>query len=155
MAAADATSNPPDPNDPSPAFRWRAGSLSLDRESTGLLADWLQSSHPQEACGLLIAALEGDTWRGHFTRAANEASDPERSFRVPAQHVMHWDREAQRSGRRILGHWHHHPGGEAQPSARDRAELPEGWLGLVLALGPGGLRWACHGTPAETRVSGE
>ncbi len=107
------------------------------------LADQLlalaEAAYPDEACALLVGQGE------HITRivpAENVAPDPRRHFEVdPATQIRL--RRALReaaglSAERLLGHWHSHPDGRAEPSATDAASAYEPellWLISSVAAG--------------------
>jgi proteasome lid subunit RPN8/RPN11 len=93
-----------------------------------------------ETCGLIIGSREGATLRIHrLSHCENHSEDPEQRFRIPAAHLMACDRAARFEDLLIVGAWHSHPSGHAQPSHSDLEELPEGWLGLIVTPNPEGL----------------
>src|SRR3546814_383615 len=72
---------------------------------------------PRECCGLLIGAGE------HVTRivaAANLDPAPDRFELDPAVHLR-VQRELRGTAERVIGHYHSHPNGLAEPSAVDLA----------------------------------
>ncbi len=133
-----------------PPWTWQ-GQPELPPGVTQDLHRWLLAAqaHPlgQEACGLLVGSREagGPIQIDSITRSDNVAADPTRTFRVDAQHLMSVDQEATRRGLRLVGVWHSHPSGSSQPSDRDRAELPPGWLGWVVTLTSGGVAICAYG----------
>ena len=94
---------------------------------------------PRECCGL----IEGAHIDGVFTAAAiypvrNVAEAADRFEIDPADHfrALH---AARANGRQIIGCYHSHPGGKAEPSEADRAgAAEEGFLWLI--AGADGLR---------------
>jgi proteasome lid subunit RPN8/RPN11 len=93
-----------------------------------------RAAHPRECCGLLegsakhIAAL-------HPTR--NLAERPDRFEIDPAEQFR-----LMREGRRIVGCYHSHPGGRAEPSPRDADHAGEaGFLWLICADTLGAFVW--------------
>jgi proteasome lid subunit RPN8/RPN11 len=86
---------------------------------------------PNEACGLLIGQS------GRIEAAVpsrNVAAHPERSFEIDPATLLRTHREVRASGRRVIGHYHSHPDGDAAPSARDAARAVEdGQLWLIIA----------------------
>jgi proteasome lid subunit RPN8/RPN11 len=74
---------------------------------------------PDECCGILLGcgALIED-----LRPAANMAADPHRRFEIDPQALI----EAHRAGRHgrphVLGYYHSHPAGPAEPSAIDREQ---------------------------------
>lgn len=93
-----------------------------------------RAAHPRECCGL----LEGDGARItalHPTR--NLAERPDRFEIDPAEQFR-----LMREGRRIVGCYHSHPGGRAEPSPRDAEFASEaGFLWLVCADTLGAFVW--------------
>lgn len=81
-----------------------------------------------ERCGLLF----GDVGRVlGIEPTANVANDPETSFEIAPDRLIAAARGAREGGLPVIGHYHSHPGGVAQPSARDAAA----------AAGDGGRIW--------------
>ena len=73
---------------------------------------------PQECCGLLLG--RGGTI-DRARPAGNVAKDPLRFFEIDPQALVDAHRAARAGGPQVLGYYHSHPGGPAQPSATDRA----------------------------------
>lgn len=98
-----------------------------------------------EVCGLLL----GVTDHIHAIRpAANVASDPSRHFEIDPTVLIAAHREARRGGPAVIGHYHSHPSGIAEPSATDAAcAAPDGALWII--LGDGLVRcWRARGDGA-------
>jgi proteasome lid subunit RPN8/RPN11 len=53
--------------------------------------------------------------------AANLASDPRRRFEIDPQALIDAHRAARTGGLAVIGYYHSHPGGPAEPSATDCA----------------------------------
>ena len=97
------------------------------------MLDWAAASPAAEICGLLV---------GHGARverlvpARNVAADPAWSFEIDPASLLGVHREVRAHGQRVMGHWHSHPNGRAEPSARDAARaLDNGQIWLILAGG--------------------
>ena len=72
----------------------------------------------EEACGLLL----GEDIRILEARpTANVASDPARHFEIDPQALIDAHRAGRGGGPQVLGYYHSHPAGPAEPSATDRA----------------------------------
>ena len=86
--------------------------------------------------------------------ARNVARDPARSFEIDPATLLAAHRDARGAGRRVIGHWHSHPNGRPQPSARDAARASEsGQIWLIIAAG-NLTAWAPHAIgagPADFR----
>lgn len=86
---------------------------------------------PREACGLLFgtAALVDDVMA-----AANVADDPARRFEIDPAALFAAIRAERGGGPTLAGYYHSHPGGNAEPSATDRAmAAADGKLWLIVA----------------------
>lgn len=102
-----------------------------------------------EVCGLL---LSDDAGRVAAVAAANVHPDPSRFFELDPAALLAAHRRQRDGGQRVIGHYHSHPGGLAEPSAQDAAaaDITSGWIWLIVADGqaaafqvvPGG---ALHG----------
>jgi len=84
----------------------------------------------REVCGLLF----GDDTRITAARpTANVAVDPGGYFEVDPQALFAAIRAERAGGPRLVGHYHSHPGGRPEPSARDAADAAPGRLWLIVA----------------------
>jgi len=97
------------------------------------------ATSPEEACGLLIGKMEATGIEVLAVEpTANVAPDRRRHFEIdPARHLA-LQRSLRGTGHSVVGAYHSHPGGQAEPSARDAAEAidPElVWLILGLKAG--------------------
>ncbi|MBK6800523.1 M67 family metallopeptidase [Novosphingobium sp.] len=110
---------------------------------------------PRECCGLLLGR------DGRIETAlpcANVHGQPERHFEIDPAALIAAHRAARGGGPQVLGYYHSHPSGRAEPSATDRAQasgdgriwaivagttvtlwrdLPHGFEALPLRLAPG------------------
>lgn len=79
------------------------------------------AAHPQECCGLLEGAHDGDAFRiTALHPARNLSSRPDRFEIDPVDHLKA-QKTARASGHGIIGCYHSHPHGAAQPSETDLA----------------------------------
>lgn len=77
------------------------------------------SAAPEECCGILLgqqATIE------RVRPAANVADQRRHRFEIDPQVLIDAHRAARAGGPSIVGYYHSHPNGSADPSARDRAE---------------------------------
>ena len=74
---------------------------------------------PEECCGILLGR---DGLIEETRPAPNVAPDPLRRFEIDPQALVDAHRAARGNGPQILGYYHSHPGGSAEPSATDRAQ---------------------------------
>lgn len=93
--------------------------IVLTSEVHAALLDAARAAHPQEACGLLLG-------EGAHIMAARPAKNvhpnPHTHFEIDPQALIDAHRAARASGApQVLGYYHSHPNGLAQPSPTDRA----------------------------------
>jgi proteasome lid subunit RPN8/RPN11 len=90
---------------------------------------------PREGCGLIEGLRDGAELHATAIHpVANLADEPDRFELDPAKHIALL-RELRGTGRQILGCYHSHPKGRAEPSARDRAgAFEDGFLWLIAAV---------------------
>ena len=82
-----------------------------------LLAE-ARAAHPLEACGLLLGSDRAIT--AHRS-AANAHANPQTRFEIDPQALINAHRAMRTGGPRLVGYYHSHPRGLAEPSAVDRA----------------------------------
>lgn len=91
------------------------------------------SAAPEECCGLLLGS---DDRIESAVPAANVAADKTRSFEIDPAVLLRTHREARGAGMKVVGHYHSHPNGVAEPSKRDAARAVEdGQLWVIVAGG--------------------
>lgn len=91
---------------------------------------------PNECCGLLEGIREADAIRiTALHPAGNLADDPLSGFEIdPAVHFRLL-RTLRDTGREVVGCYHSHPNGRAEPSPRDRANgCEEGFVWIIVAM---------------------
>ncbi len=76
-------------------------------------------AHPNECCGVLVGRGERIA---RALPAANVHADPVGHFEIDPQALVDAHRAARRGGPEVLGYYHSHPTGLAEPSAIDRAQ---------------------------------
>lgn len=88
------------------------------------------AARPREACGLLFGA--GGAITG-FAETANVAATPETRFEIDPAALFAALRAERAGGPSLVGYWHSHPSGDANPSETDAAmAAPDGKLWLIL-----------------------
>ena len=93
-------------------------------------------AYPQEACGLIEGIDTDDGWRAiavHETRNLDE--DASRRFLIDPQAHFALLRGLRGTERRIIGCFHSHPGGRAEPSTTDGVNACETGFLYVIAAG--------------------
>ncbi|MDG5750062.1 M67 family metallopeptidase [Qipengyuania sp. XHP0211] len=97
-----------------------------------LLAE-AEASHPNECCGILLG--EGERI-GAILPAANVHPDPATHFEIDPQTLIDAHRAGRLGGPQIVGYYHSHPNGGADPSATDAAMAPgDGMVCAIVAAG--------------------
>lgn len=103
---------------------------------TNLLAA-ARAGFPHEVCGL----LEGTRGEGGVTvtaihPAANVSPTPHEAFEIDPAAQFALQRALRGTGREVVGCYHSHPNGRAEPSPRDRAcSYPAGFVWIIIATG--------------------
>ncbi len=104
--------------------------------TSGALATLLeeaQRAHPLECCGLLLGQ-HGVV--AEARPAANVHPDPARHFEIDPKALIAAHRAARMGGPQVLGYYHSHPTGRAEPSATDRAAASgDGRIWAIVAGG--------------------
>jgi proteasome lid subunit RPN8/RPN11 len=91
-----------------------------------------RNSAPDECCGLLLGRDAVEEARP----AANVALEPRHRFEIDPQALIDAHREARAGGLGVIGYYHSHPGGPAEPSATDRAHASgDGKVWAILGAG--------------------
>ena len=103
--------------------------------TSGVLATLLEEAtraHPQECCGLLLGLDDGENQAAVPT--ANVHPQPDRHFEIDPAALIGAHRAARSGGPAVLGYYHSHPSGRAEPSATDRASASgDGRLWAIIA----------------------
>ena len=88
---------------------------------------------PRECCGLLLG--HGSLIESALP-CANVHPDPERQFEIDPAALIAAHRAARSGGPQVLGYYHSHPTGRAQPSETDRAQASgDGRIWAIVAAG--------------------
>ena len=104
--------------------------LEISREVLDAIRAEAAVSPDVEVCGLLLGeglcVVEARSCR-------NVADDPATAFEIdPAQLIAAY-RAARDGGPRVIGHYHSHPNGVAEPSARDAAAAHGGEVWVIVS----------------------
>jgi proteasome lid subunit RPN8/RPN11/predicted GIY-YIG superfamily endonuclease len=107
--------------------------LGVSRAVIEAMLTHAEQSAPQEACGLLLGEGERIT---QARPAANIAPDPVRHFEIDPQALVDAHRAARSGGPQVVGYYHSHPAGPAEPSTTDRAQASrDGRVWAIVADG--------------------
>ena len=92
--------------------------IEVTSEALGAMRAHAAAALPHEACGVLLGEGERIT---EARPAANVHPAPETHFEIDPQALIDAHRAARVGGPQVIGYYHSHPRGPAQPSATDRA----------------------------------
>ncbi len=105
--------------------------LRISRQHAAILRQWAELALPKECCGLLFG--EGGRVSA-IELTANVAENSARHFEIDPARLIAAMRATRNGGPEIIGYFHSHPEGEAQPSQCDaRMALADGRYWLILA----------------------
>jgi proteasome lid subunit RPN8/RPN11 len=110
-----------------------SGVLALPRSVRIAIEQEARAGHPEEVCGLLAGAVEGDsgvrcvTWHAPIDNAHPDRRG-DRFELDPKQHLQAQKR-ARAEGLALVGVYHSHPDAGASPSETDHARAVEIWDG--------------------------
>lgn len=124
--------------------------LKLSRQQRQQLLYWAAEAGDVECCGLLLGA--GNVVQG-VERTTNVAADPKRHFEIDPAALIAAEKRARKGGPAILGYFHSHPNGRAEPSPDDAASAtPNGRFWLIIANGEI-TAWVPQGDGIATTIS--
>ena len=98
--------------------------ISLRHGQVDAMYQAIAKAYPNEACGLLVGRTEGDGC--HVDRievSDNVADDPRHRFEVDPALRFRLMRDLRGTGQAVVGHFHSHPDGAAEPSATALASM--------------------------------
>lgn len=125
----------------------RVGVVEATQAVIARLLDEARASAPNEACGLLFGTVSAGLERITEARpTANVAPEPTRHFEIDPRALIAAYRQERRQerrqeheggdGARLLGFYHSHPTGSAEPSATDReCSAGDGRIWAIVAGG--------------------
>ena len=99
-----------------------------------------RSAFPRECCGLVeglrVAGVDGDEFHVTALHAARNLAPEADRFELAPEDHFHALKAARAKGRRLIGCYHSHPNGQAEPSAADKNGAgEENFLWLIAAGG--------------------
>ncbi|HLT76284.1 MAG TPA: M67 family metallopeptidase [Ferrovibrio sp.] len=127
--------------------------LVLTSAQAAHLVRLAEAAYPREACALLVGReTEARRVVSEIVEGANVAAAPEQEFEFdPATHIALLRRLRESGGdERLIAHFHSHPDGRAEPSAKDAAMANDPsllWLISAVEKGRAGLPRAFRFTP--------
>ncbi len=107
--------------------------VELTSGTVATLVEEARLAHPRECCGLLL----GKGSRVALAQpAANVHPEPMRHFEIDPKALIAAHRGARAGGLELLGYYHSHPDGLAEPSVIDRASASgDGRIWAIVAGG--------------------
>ena len=81
-----------------------------------------EAAYPEEACGLLVGRFEpGGAWQVNAVEASANVAEPPRTrrFEVDPKLRLRLERELRECADSVVGVYHSHPNGSAEPSETD------------------------------------
>ena len=95
-----------------------------------------QDANPRECCGLIEGACEGQAYRITALHPARNLAEAADKFEIDPRDQFAAYKAARAQGRAIVGCYHSHPNGRAEPSMADRAgACEENFLWLIAGSG--------------------
>lgn len=109
--------------------------LILPAQLRAQLGSAAQDAFPGECCGLIEGMVDGATTRATQLHAMPNVAQEHDRFEIDPAAQIALLRRLREGARRIIGCYHSHPNGRAEPSERDRASaVEEGFLWVIAAL---------------------
>jgi proteasome lid subunit RPN8/RPN11/molybdopterin converting factor small subunit len=115
-----------------------AKAIDLAGQVRARLAQEGALAYPREACGFLLGVTAGG-----FALCQALVAGPigsESDYSLSAEELLAAEETARLNDQEVLGFYHSHPDGEAEPSEADHADALPGYAYAVLAVSPAGLR---------------
>ena len=106
--------------------------VRIARNIVQTLFDAAMAAPDHEICGLLLGAADRID---RVEPAINVADRPSDTFEIDPRALFAALRAERAGGDRLIGHYHSHPNGSAEPSPRDLAAAEPGKYWLILGGG--------------------
>jgi desampylase len=130
-------------------FRAVTGTVTIARAALAQIISVTTADPINEVCGLLFGS---PTEIRRVAPACNVAPDPRTAFEIDPSALIAAFRNERSGGERLIGHYHSHPSGSAEPSARDLAAAEPGKLWLITAAARARLWLAEQGSFREMQL---
>lgn len=116
--------------------------VAIDKRDLLQLQAWAEERFPKEACALLTGeVIAGEMNISAVHPGENVATDPLRHFEVDPRLILQLQKDIRNGGGEIIGVFHSHPTGSAEPSATDLARAwQKDFLWLIAAVPAGEVR---------------
>jgi len=106
--------------------------VEIARDILEGLLDAAGAARDREICGLLFGSADSIA---RAEPADNVAANPADTFEIDPRSLFAALRAERAGGDKVIGHYHSHPNGSAEPSPRDLAAAEPGKLWLILGGG--------------------
>ena len=107
--------------------------ISIQNTAIKAIHTHAAAAHPQECCGILLG--EGDCIV-KAVPAANVHGSPQTHFELDPAALIGAHKAARDGGAQVLGYYHSHPAGPAEPSVTDRnMAAHDGLLWAIVGAG--------------------
>src|ERR1700743_2552861 len=111
--------------------------IELPAALAGHIRDQAAAAYPNECCGLIEGLREGAVFRVAALHPARNLAAGADRFDIDPRDHMAAAKAARANGQAIIGCYHSHPAGRAEPSARDLAGAGEENFLWLIAAAPG------------------
>jgi proteasome lid subunit RPN8/RPN11 len=108
--------------------------LVLPERLQGEIASAAKAAFPAECCGLIEGIMDANGFEATRVHAARNLAKRQDRFEIDPRDHIEVAKAARSRGASIIGCYHSHPNGRAEPSGQDRAEAQEeDFLWLIAA----------------------
>lgn len=105
--------------------------ITIASEVFDLMLSEADAAYPRECCGILTGM---GTYITAGIPAANVHPTPETQFEIDPHALVNAHRKARKGGPQVIGYYHSHPSGPAEPSETDRAHAAgDGMIWAIIA----------------------
>ncbi len=111
--------------------------LHLSRSDLGLIEACAKSCLPRESCGIILGTQTDDGWRVTGIAESRNIAPPDRNdrFEIDPALLLSTQKAARAGGPRMIGVYHSHPNGRAEPSETDLATVWQtGMIWIISAV---------------------
>ena len=120
------------------------GVFILPPELRARIEEEVQAALPRECCGLIEGIRSGNEWRAMQVHATRNLAKDEDRFEIDPAEQFALMRALRETPRDIIGCYHSHPNGRAEPSSSD-GDGEDGFVWLIAALdGADGVTLSAH-----------
>ncbi len=112
--------------------------VTLPRELVAQIEREAHDAFPRECCGLIEGVRDGEMVRVRALHPARNLAERDDRFEIDPEVQFTLLRDLRGTDRTVVGCYHSHPNGRAEPSALDMSEAVEqGFVWLIATTGEG------------------